>query len=191
MHDGAGVKPRPGRTTLHDPVCMRVRLTTLPKILYHVLFLTNQRIPLTIVGLFRCCSAALMKSPLLRVRAIFFIDYDISIPDHAGYSRGVIRAATEPLLMPPAQWESERDRYLPSLGSAESRPETAGLAIPECLAQPSAGDAPLRDSLILSDCRHQRRHRHAAAIVLLQAIRDQSHVGRSSRLRRPCRGCSV
>jgi len=44
--------PRPGRTTLHDPVCMRVRLTTLPKSLYHVLFLTNQRIPLTIVGLF-------------------------------------------------------------------------------------------------------------------------------------------
>ena len=108
--------PRPGRTTLHDPVCMRVRLTTLPKILYHVLFLTNQRIPLTIVGLFGCCSAVVMESPLLRVRAIFFIGDDISIPDHAGYSRAVILAATEPLLIPPAQWESERDRCLPSLG---------------------------------------------------------------------------
>jgi hypothetical protein len=175
---------------------MRVRLTTLPKILYHVLFLANQRIPLTIVGLFRRCSAAVMESPLLRVRAIFFIGDDISIPDHAGYSRTVILTATEPLLIPPTRWESKRDLYLPSPGLPGTArgavpPETAGLAIPECLAQPSAGDALVRDSLILSDFRHQRRHRPASAIVLLQAIRDQSHVGRSSRLPRPCRGCSV
>jgi hypothetical protein len=50
----------------------------------------------------------MMESPLLRV-SNFFIGDDISIPDHAGYSRGVILAATEPLLISPAQWESERD----------------------------------------------------------------------------------
>ena len=71
----------------------------------------------------------MMESPLLRV-SNFFIGDDISIPDHAGYSRGVILAATEPLLISPAQWESERDHYLPSLGSA-------GIAEPFRLRRPA------------------------------------------------------
>ena len=54
--------------------------------------------------------------PITAGQGNFFIGYDISIPDHVGYSHGVILAATEPLLMPPAQWESERGHCLPSLG---------------------------------------------------------------------------
>lgn len=71
-----------------------------------------------------------MESPLLRVRAIFFIGDDISIPDHAGYSRTVILTATEPLLIPPTRWESERDRYLPS-------PGLPGIAEPFRLRRPA------------------------------------------------------